>query len=167
MRFPTQPFEPSFCTGWAHTRKNINPKVTTKVTNVIHKCWKTGESKELGNVKISADGVFVRLEEMPSQKMIRSSELPLAGKIRAIYKRIGTSSQPLSTGGRKQVRLQNDRGKKSRISFEELDVSKELLKWTKPELEAYLIHHQIKKTGQNWRHTSSITRSRRLGTSLS
>ena len=34
-----------------------------------------------------------------------------------------------------------------RISFEELDVSKELLKWTKPELEAYLIHHHIKETG--------------------
>ena len=99
-------------------------------------------------MKISADGVFVRLEEMPSQKMIRLSKLPLAGKIRAIYKRIGTSSQPLSTGGRKRVRPQNDRGKKkSRISFEELDVSKELLKWTKPELEAYLIHHQIKRTG--------------------
>ena len=84
MRFPTQPFEPSFCTGWAHTRKNINPELTTKVTNVIHECWKTGESKELGNVKISADGVFVRLEEVQSQKMIRLSELPLAGKIRAI-----------------------------------------------------------------------------------
>ena len=81
------------------------------MTNVIHECWKTGESKELGNIKISADGVFVRLEEMQSQKMICLSELPLAGKIRAIYKRIGTSSQPLSTGGRKRVRPQNDGGK--------------------------------------------------------
>ena len=80
--------------------------------------------------------------------MILLSELPLARKIRAIFKRVGTSSQPLSTGGRKRVRPQNDGGKKkSRISFEELDVSKELLKWTKPELEAYLIYHQIKKTG--------------------
>ena len=63
---PHATFEPSFYTGWAHTRKNTNPDLTTKVTNVIHECWKTGESKKLGNVKISADGVFVRLEEMQS-----------------------------------------------------------------------------------------------------
>ena len=37
--------------------------------------------------------------------------------------------------------------KKSRVNLDELDVSKDLLKWTKPELEAYLVHHHIKKTG--------------------
>ena len=42
--------------------------------------------------------------------------------------------RPASDGGKK----------KSRINFDELDVSKDLLKWTKSELEAYLIHHHIK-----------------------
>ena len=37
--------------------------------------------------------------------------------------------------------------KKSRVNLDEFDVSKDLLKWTKPELEAYLVHHHIKKTG--------------------
>ena len=130
----------------AHTSNMFVVEGSGEVPYTTFECWKTGESKELGNVKTSADGVFVRLEEMQSQKMIHLSELPLAGKIR-IYtcKRVGTSSQPLSAGGRKRVRPQNDGGeKKSVISFEELDVSKGLLKWTKPELEAYLIHQ---KTG--------------------
>ena len=38
-------------------------------------------------MKISVDGVFARLDELQLQKAIRLSELPLAGKIRAVYTR--------------------------------------------------------------------------------
>ena len=134
----------------AHASNMFVVEGSGEVPYTTFECWKTGESKELGNVKTSADGVFVRLEEMQSQKMIHLSELPLAGKIRGIYKRVGTSSQPLSADGHKRVRPQNDgENNNSKISFEEYDVSNKLLKWTKPELEAYL------------------TRSRRLGIHLS
>ena len=57
-------FEPNFFPGWAHTRKNIHPELTNKVSRVIHECWKAGENNGTGKVKISADGVFERLEEM-------------------------------------------------------------------------------------------------------
>ena len=43
-----------------------------------------GESKSTGKVKISADGVFERLEEMQSRNLIHLSELRLVGKIRAV-----------------------------------------------------------------------------------
>ena len=56
--------------------------------------------------------------------------------------------QALLAGGLKLGRPHSDGGKKkSRVNFDEFDVSKNLLKWTKPELEAYLVHHHIKKTG--------------------
>ncbi|KAL5489267.1 hypothetical protein EMCRGX_G018338 [Ephydatia muelleri] len=107
---------------------------------------KAGECKDSGKVKISADGVYARLEEMQSQKIIRLSELPLVGKIRAVYQSIGTKSQALLAGGCKRGRPHSDGGKKkSRANFDKLDVSKNLLKWTKPELEAFLVHHHIKK----------------------
>ena len=48
-------------------------------------CWKAGESIDQGKVKISVDGVFARLDELQLQKVIRLSELPLPGKIRAMY----------------------------------------------------------------------------------
>ena len=99
-------------------------------------------------MKISADGVYAQLEEMQLQTIIHLSELPLVGKICAVYQSIGTKSQDLLAGGRKRGRPHSDEGqKKSRINLDELDVSKDLLKWTKPELEAYLVHHHIKKTG--------------------
>ena len=40
-------------------------------------------------MKIFVDGFFARLDEMQLQKVIRLSELPLAGKIRAVYRSIG------------------------------------------------------------------------------
>ena len=46
-------------------------------------------------MKISADGVFSRLEEMEIQKVIKLSQLPLPGKIRAVYQTIGR--MPTST----------------------------------------------------------------------
>ena len=42
----------------------MHPERTTKVKTIINEYWKAGENKDLGNVKISADGVFSRLEEM-------------------------------------------------------------------------------------------------------
>eukprot|EP00731_Ephydatia_muelleri_P018844 Em0011g884a len=138
---PYATFEPNFYSGWAQTRKNMHPELTFE-------CWKAGECRESGRVKISADGVYARLEEMQLQKIICLSELPLVGKIRAVYQSIGTKSQDLLAGGRKRGRPHSDEGKKkSRVNLDELDVSKDLLKWTKPELEAYLVHHHIKKTG--------------------
>ena len=68
MTFST--FEPNFYSGWAYTRKNMHPELTTKVKTIIYECWKASESRGLGNVKISADGVFARLEDMPIQKVI-------------------------------------------------------------------------------------------------
>eukprot|EP00731_Ephydatia_muelleri_P037012 Em0376g7a len=82
-------FEPNFHAGWAHTRKSMHPDLTARVISIIHDCWKAGETKDLGKVKISADGVFSRLEELQLQHAIRLSELPLAGKIRAVYQSIG------------------------------------------------------------------------------
>ena len=61
---PCATFEPNFFAGWAHMKKNMHPELTSKVKRVIHECWKAGESKELGKVKISAAGVYDRLEEM-------------------------------------------------------------------------------------------------------
>ena len=53
---PFTTFEPNFYSGWAYTRKNMHPELTTKVKSIINECWKAGENKDLGNVKISADG---------------------------------------------------------------------------------------------------------------
>ena len=65
-------------------KKNMHPELITKVKSVIHECWRAGENKELSKVKISAAGVYDRLEEMQLQKTIRLSELPLPGKILAV-----------------------------------------------------------------------------------
>ena len=144
---PFTTFEPNFYSGWAYTRKNMHPELTTKVKTIINECWKAGENKDLKNVKISADGVFARLEEMEIQKVIELCELPLPGKIRAVYQTIGR--MPTSTTSkRKRGRPQSEgTKKKARVSFEELDLAKDLLSWKKPELEAYLSHYNIKKSG--------------------
>ena len=148
---PFTTFEPNFYSGWAYTRKNMHPLLTTKVKTIINECWKAGENKDLGNVKISADGVFARLEEMETQKVIKLSELPLPGKIRVVYQTIGRMTQvpTSSTSKRKRERPQSEGSigtKKARVSFEELDLAKDLLSWKKPELEAYLSHYNIKKS---------------------
>ena len=64
-------FESNFYAGWAHTRKSMHPDLTSKVISIIHDCWKAGETKDLGKVKISADGVFATLEELQLQHTIR------------------------------------------------------------------------------------------------
>ena len=63
----------------------MQSELTLRVNSIIHECWKAGESKDQGKVKISADGVFTRLDELQLQKAIRLGELPLAGKIRDVY----------------------------------------------------------------------------------
>ena len=127
-------FEPNFHAGWAHTRKSMHPDLTAKVISIIHDCWKAGETKDLGKVKISADGVFSRLEELQLQHAIRLSELPLAGKIRAVYQSIGQKSQVQTSAGQKHGRHQEEGSssasqKKPRIAYEEIDMEKELTQW--------------------------------------
>ena len=73
-------------------------ELTSKVKCVIHECWKAGENKELGKMKILASGAYDRLEVMQLQKTIRLSELGLPGKILAVYKSIGSKPQAPSTG---------------------------------------------------------------------
>ena len=109
---PYATFEPNFYSGWAHRRKNMHPELTSTVIHIIHECWKAGECRDSGKVKISADGVYAPLEEMQLQKIIRLSELPLVGKICAVYQSIGTKSQDLLDGGRKRGRPHSDGGKK-------------------------------------------------------
>ena len=54
-------------------------------------------------MKISADSVFSRLEEMEIQKVIKLSQLPLPGKIRAVSQTIGrmptSTTSNVSVGG--------------------------------------------------------------------
>ena len=102
-------------------------------------------------MKISAAGVYDRLEEMQLQKTIRLSELPLPGKILAVYKSIGSKPEAPSAGSCKRGRpLSNaaDSGrKKAKVCYSDCDMQKDLSKWKKPALQAYLIHHNMKKSG--------------------
>ena len=67
---PFTTFEPNFYSD-GHTPERIcTQELTTKVKTSINE-WKVGENKDLGNVKIFADGAFARLEEMKIQKIIK------------------------------------------------------------------------------------------------
>ena len=74
---------------------------------------------------------------MEKQKAIRLSELPLSGKIRAVYQTIGQMTEVSSScNGRKRGRPQSEgsvstKQKKARGYFEELDLAKDLLIWKK------------------------------------
>ena len=74
---------------------------------------------------------------MEKQKAIRLSELPLSGKIRAVYQTIGQMTEvSTSRNGRKRGRPQSEgsvstKQKKARVNFEELDLVKDLLIWKK------------------------------------
>ena len=121
-------FEPNFYPGWAHIRRSMQPELTSTVNSIIHECWKAGDSKDQGKVKISADGVFARLDELQLQKAIRLSELPLAGKIRGVYQSIGRKSEAPKTSSGKHARPRGDEGssRRQKISFENLDMEKDL-----------------------------------------
>lgn len=128
----------------------MHPELTTKVKTIINECWKAGENKDLGNVKISAGGVLARLEEMEIQMVIKLSELQLPGKIHAVYQTIGRMTQVPTSTKRKRGRPQAEAigtKKKARVSFEEPDLPKDLSSWKKPEIEANLSHYSIKKSG--------------------
>ena len=83
--------------------------------------------------------MLARLEEMQLHNLIRLSELPLLGKIRVVYQSIGKKPQA-SLSGRRYGRPENisggGRNTKCRMSFEQLDVGKDLSQWKKPEHEA-------------------------------
>ena len=74
---------------------------------------------------------------MEKQKAIRLSELPLSGKIRAVYQTIGQMTEvSTSRNGHKRGRPQSEgsvstKQKKARVYFEELDLAKDLLIWKK------------------------------------
>eukprot|EP00731_Ephydatia_muelleri_P001509 Em0001g1509a len=74
------------------------------------------------------------------------------GKIRAVYQSIGQKSKVQTSAGQKRGRHQEEGStsasqKKPRIAYEEIDMEKELTQWKKYELEVYLSHHHLKKTG--------------------
>ena len=117
-----------------HTRKCIHPELTSKVNSIIHQCWKVVESTKLGKVKISVDSVFSRLDELHQQKVIRLSELTLAGKIRAVYQSIGRKPQVPRAAGCKHGRMQgsdvhvpNSRQKKARVFPNNLTLQRHLI----------------------------------------
>eukprot|EP00731_Ephydatia_muelleri_P022919 Em0015g502a len=105
--------------------------------------------------------IAMRLDELQSQKMIRLSELPVAGKIRVVYQTIGRQSEP-KLSDRKRGRSQRNettqgRQKKARMTFEDLKFDKDLSQWKKEELQTYLCHHNIKKTGNKSELVRRIT----------
>ena len=62
---------------------------------------KNAGKQELGIVKISADGVYARLDEMQLQNTIQLSELPLHGKIHVGCQRIGSKTQVASASNQR------------------------------------------------------------------
>ena len=67
---------------------------------------------------------------------------------------IGWKPKAPSAAGCKRGRMQGSdvhvptsRQKKARVTYEKLDFEKNLSQWKKQELEAYLGHHKIAKTG--------------------
>ena len=103
-------------------------------------------------MKISVDGVFARLDELQQQEGIRLCELPITEKIRAVYQTIGSKPQAPQGAGYKRGRLQEagggliSRQKKARVTYEELDLEKNLSIRKKQVWEAYLSYHKIAKT---------------------
>ena len=131
-----------------HEEKHT-PRTHHKGKSVIYECWRAGEHKELGKVKISAAGVYD--DRLQLQKTIRLIELPLSGKILAVYKSIGSKPQVSSAGSYKRGRPFSNAGvsgrKKAKGCVTVCDMLKDLSKWNKQELQAYLIHHNLKKSG--------------------
>ena len=61
--------------------------------------------------------------------------------------RMPTSTTSKRKRGRPQSEGSIGTKRKARVSYEELDLAKDLLSWKKPELEAYLSHYNVKKSG--------------------
>ena len=91
-----------------------------------------------------------RCQSLYILSLIRLSELPLSGKILAVYKSIGSKPQVSSAGSYKRGRLlvmQVFLGGRRLRCVTVCDMLKDLSKWNKQELQAYLIHHNLKKSG--------------------
>eukprot|EP00731_Ephydatia_muelleri_P027492 Em0019g365a len=72
-------------------------------------------------------------------------------KIRSVYQSIGRKPEAPQAAGRKRGRMQGSdgptSGQKAKITYEQQDLVKNVSQWKKHELEAYLCHHRIAKTG--------------------
>ena len=93
-------------------------------------------------------------DRLQLQKIIRLSELPLSGKILAVYKSIGSKPQASSAGSYKRGRPLCNAGsgrKKAKVCYSDCDKQKDLSKWNKQELQAYLIHYNLHK--EKWEQT--------------
>ena len=83
----------------------------------------------------------------------------LPGKILAVYKSIGSKPQAPSAGSYKRGRLLSNggvSGRKKAVCYSDCDMQKDLSKWNKQELQAYLIHHNLKKSGNKPDHLLRI-----------
>ena len=99
-------------------------------------------------VKISADGVYARLDEMQLQKAIRLNELPLPETIQSLYQRIGKKPQARCAGnGKKHGRSRAD--DVADYGTKKVKESCDLTKWTLLALQAYLCLYSPK----NWQQT--------------
>ena len=79
-----------------------------------------------------------------------------------MYQTIGSKTEAPRAVGYKRGRLQEGGGptsrqKKSKVTYEELDFEKNLSKWKKPELEAYLSQHRIAKSGNKPEHFRRVS----------
>lgn len=68
-----------------------------------------------------------------------------------MYQTIGSKTEAPSAVGKRERSQKyggpTGRQKKARITYGELDFEKILSKWKKPELEVYLTHHKMAKSG--------------------
>ena len=74
----------------------------------------------------------------------------LPEKILAVYKSIGSKPQAPSASYKRGRPLNNTgvSGRdKAKVCYSDCDKQKDLSKWNKQELQAYLIHHNLKKSG--------------------
>ena len=105
----------------------MQPELIKRVKTIINECWKVGGSKEQGKTKLSARTVYQTIGQMTEVSTSTSG-----------CKR-GRQPQTGGSIGTKQ--------KKARVSFEGLDLAKDLSLCKKPEKQAYLNHYGMKKSG--------------------
>jgi hypothetical protein len=154
-----------FAECWAFGTKDMQPNITERVRSIAKRCWAEGKDS---NNKISADAVVAKLEAMYQAGELLLSEVPVAGHLRARYQSIGAKADPLQPQNPTGVVLVGDQphapivrrkrgrppkvdgggtSKKPRPSYHALDQGKPVPQWKKPELEAYLRHHDLNSYG--------------------
>ena len=153
---PPATFECNFRVVWAQVRKAMHPIFSISVQQFIARCWQ--EKIIARRAKVSAEAaVVVRLTDEHVAGRIRLTELPVVGQVRTSYQAIGQSkdvpggsAQGKKRRGHSYKDLSNDepaQKKKQKMSHTTFDWSKPLLKWSKPQLQTYLIEHIVNKTG--------------------